>query len=186
MAHDWHMKNKSRSIIFCLCIDDFGVKYFHNHDVDHLINALQQHHKLFIDWERKNYCGFNLQWNYKDHFVDIIMSDYIPTVLKRFQHTKTKPTYTPYKPLCSYNQIRQIAVRPDTSPPLSPPKKTKVQQIIGCLLYYARAFDNTMLVALNTNSPVTKRSNSTHSRIMSIITRLLCNISQCRSQVSQK
>ena len=76
------------------------------------------------------------------------MPDYIPAVLKRFQYTKTKPTYTPYKPLCPYNQIRQIAMQPDTSPPLSPPNKIKVQQIIGCLLYHARALDNIMLVAL--------------------------------------
>ena len=46
----------------------------------------------------------------------------------------------------------QIAVQPDTSPPLSAPNRTTVQQIIGCLLYYARALDNTMLVALNTIS----------------------------------
>ena len=78
------------------------------------------------------------------------MPDYISSVLNRFQHTNTTPIYTPYKPLCSYNQIRQIAVHPDTSPSLSTPNKTKIQQIIGCLLYYARALDNTMLVALNT------------------------------------
>ena len=41
-------------------------------------------------------------------------------------------------------------MQPDTSPPLSPPNKTKVQQIVKCLLYYVRALDNTILVALNT------------------------------------
>ena len=67
------------------------------------------------------------------------MPDYIPSVLKRFQHTTTKPTHTPHKPIRSYNQLRQVAVQPDTSPPLSAPNKTKVQQVIGCLLYYASA-----------------------------------------------
>ena len=43
-------------------------------------------------------------------------------------------------------------MQPDTSSPLFPPNKTKVQQIIGCLLYYARAIDNTILLALNTNA----------------------------------
>ena len=41
-------------------------------------------------------------------------------------------------------------MQPDTFPPLSTPNKTKVQLIIGCILYYTRALDNTMLVALNT------------------------------------
>ena len=65
------------------------------------------------------------------------MLDYIPSVLTTFQHTKTKPTCTPYKPLFSYNQIWQIAVQPDTSLPLYTPNKAKVQQIIGYLLHYA-------------------------------------------------
>ena len=78
------------------------------------------------------------------------MPDYIHSVLKRFQHIKTKLTYPPYKPLCSYNQLGQITVQPDTSPPLSAPNKTKVKQTIGCLLYYARALDNKILVTLIT------------------------------------
>ena len=43
-------------------------------------------------------------------------------------------------------------MQPDTNPPLSAPNKTTVQQIIGCLLHYARALDNTMLIALNTTA----------------------------------
>ena len=77
------------------------------------------------------------------------MSDYTSSVLQRFQHTSTKPSYDPYKQICTYNQIRQLAIQPDISPPLSRQHKTKIQQIIGCLLYYARALGNTMLVALN-------------------------------------
>ena len=92
-------KHKLHPITFCLCVNNFGVKYFHKHDVDHLINALQKYYEISIDWEGKNYCGVNLQWNYRDHFVDITMPDNILAVLKRFQHIKTKPTYTPYKPL---------------------------------------------------------------------------------------
>ena len=54
-------KHKSRPITFYLCVNDFGVKYLHKHDVDHLITALQQHYKSSIDQEGKHYCGFNLQ-----------------------------------------------------------------------------------------------------------------------------
>ena len=76
-------KHKSRPITFCVCVDDFDVKNFYKHNVHHLINALQQHYKLSIAWEGKHYNEFNLQWNYKDHFVDITMPDDIPAVLKR-------------------------------------------------------------------------------------------------------
>ena len=78
------------------------------------------------------------------------MPDFIPSGLKRFQHTPSQPTFTPYKQICTYNQTRQIAIQPDTSPPLSSQHKTKTRQIIKCLLYYIRVLDNTMLVSLKT------------------------------------
>ena len=47
-------------------------------------------------------------------------------------------------------QKQQMTTDPDVSPPLSPTEVTTLQQIIGVLLYYARAVDSTMLVALGT------------------------------------
>ena len=44
---------------------------------------------------------------------------------------------------------RQYAPPPDSSPPLDKTLKTRVQSIIGSLLYYARAIDCTLLPALN-------------------------------------
>ena len=44
---------------------------------------------------------------------------------------------------------RQFAKVDDASPLLSPSRKKQVQQIVGSLLYYSRAVDPTMLVALN-------------------------------------
>ena len=43
-----------------------------------------------------------------------------------------------------------MTVDPDISTPLMPTEITTLQQIIGVLLYYARAVDSTMLVALGT------------------------------------
>ena len=34
-------KHKSRNVVFCLCVDDFGVKYYDKKDVHHLIQTLQ-------------------------------------------------------------------------------------------------------------------------------------------------
>ena len=44
------------------------------------------------------------------------------------------------------------AIQQDISQLLNKQETTQVQQIIGRLLYYARALDNTLLVALNTIS----------------------------------
>jgi hypothetical protein len=44
----------------------------------------------------------------------------------------------------------QFATPSDTTTPLTDAEKLTLQQVIGCLLYYARAVDPTMLVALST------------------------------------
>lgn len=147
-------KHKSRPITFCLCVDDFGVKYFDKADVEHLISALKNFYKLSTDWTGKNYCGLTFDWQYDKGFVDVTMPDYIPAVLTRFNHKRSSTiVHTPYKvaPFVPPTRgQRQYAPTPDTSPALDAKGTTLVQQIVGCLLYYARAIDNTMLVALNT------------------------------------
>jgi hypothetical protein len=55
-------------------------------------------------------------------------------------HPWTRPTY---------GASIQYAPLPDTSAVLSTKDTTRVQQVVGTLLYYARAVDPTMLVALN-------------------------------------
>ena len=47
-------KHNTRRTIFCLCVDDFGVKYYTKDDANHLIGALKDY-KVTIDWEGKNY-----------------------------------------------------------------------------------------------------------------------------------
>ena len=48
-------KHKTKKTIFCLCVDDFGVKTFSQEDSDHLINALKKFYKITIDPEGRNY-----------------------------------------------------------------------------------------------------------------------------------
>jgi hypothetical protein len=39
----------TRPTKFCLCVDDFGVKYFSKPDADHLLDSLRQHYKISVD-----------------------------------------------------------------------------------------------------------------------------------------
>ena len=78
------------------------------------------------------------------------MPGYIKSALHKFQHPlPDKPQHAPH----TYNQpiygaTRQYAEDDADSPKLSPSSTKKVQEIVGTLLYYALAIDNTMLVAL--------------------------------------
>ena len=83
----------------------FGVKYFNNKDVNHLIHALQQHYKPSIDQEGNYYWGFTLNWNNNNNWVDITMPEYFPAALKQFQHNlNNKSKHTPYQPLLTYSK----------------------------------------------------------------------------------
>lgn len=106
---------------------------------------------MSVDWTGKNYCGLNITWNYTKKFVDISMDNYIPNMLKKFQHPTPKTLvctphqYTPP----TYGSKTQHASEEDLSTPLNPKQTKHTHAIIGSLLYYARAVDPTILVALN-------------------------------------
>eukprot|EP00957_Ditylum_brightwellii_P148344 11293813-Ditylum_brightwellii.AAC.1 len=48
-----------------------------------------------------------------------------------------------------YSQEPQLSLEPDTSPEVQANEKLHIQQIWGTLLFYARAVDLTMLMAIN-------------------------------------
>ena len=53
-------KHKIRRTIFCLCVDDFGIKYYNENDKKHLLKALMQFYVVSVDNEGRNYCGLTL------------------------------------------------------------------------------------------------------------------------------
>ena len=61
---------------FCLCVDDFGVKYYTQEDANHLIDALKNAYDVTIDWKGENYYGLKIDWDYKNEHVDISMKNY--------------------------------------------------------------------------------------------------------------
>jgi hypothetical protein len=142
--------HKTRPTKFCLCVDDFGVKYFTEADANHLLGSLRAHYKISVDWEGKNYCGLSIKWNYAKQFVDVSMPGYVVSTLERLQHRKpTRPQFAPHqwtKP--AYGQRLQLAPI-DDSPSLDADGTKYVQSCVGSLLYYARAVDSTMLPAIN-------------------------------------
>ena len=157
--------HETRPTKFCLCVDDFGIQYFSKADANHLLNALQEHYSVSTDWEGQHFCGLTLDWNYKDGWVDISMPGYIARVLHKFQHKPPhRPQHAPHtwtSPV--YGRKRQYAL-PDDKDPIVPKEKIKfVQKVVGSLLFYARAIENTMLPALNEISH--KQSQPTNTTV---------------------
>ena len=78
------------------------------------------------------------------------MPGYCTEASHRFQHTASKKNDQPHKHAPPrYGSTTQFAQEPDTSPKLDKEDKLFIQQVTGTFLYYARAIDSSMLVALS-------------------------------------
>jgi hypothetical protein len=80
------------------------------------------------------------------------MPGYISTLLLKCKHPQhpAKPQLSPYKCLpISYGAKSHITPDPDSSELLDSCCKCRVQEIMGSLLYYTRAVNNKLLVALS-------------------------------------
>ena len=132
---------------------------------------------MTVDWKGKTYCGINLDWNYgttlKERWVDCSMMGYIIKALQRFGilTPPVKPQDSPYQwTRPDYGARVQLTEEPDTTLPLDPEGIKRLQEIIGVLLFYARAIDSTMLVALGTlASAQTKGTEATMKAAINLL-----------------
>ena len=71
-------KHISRPIQFTLVVDDFGVKYTRQKDVEHLLGILEKESTaVSTDWDGALYCGITLEWKYEEIWQDIFIPGYI-------------------------------------------------------------------------------------------------------------
>jgi hypothetical protein len=138
-------------IMFCLVIDNFGIKVTNMADFKHLKMALEEHYTIAVDYKGSLFCDVRLTWDYACRHVDCSMPGYIATILKKYQHaTPTVPQNAPYNTAAVPYGAKVQRVETDTSAPLSKSKIKRDQDIVGTLLYYAWAINLTLLAALST------------------------------------
>ena len=160
-------KHTSRPILFTLVVDDFGVKYTRQEDINHLIGCIKEKYQLTEDWTGNLCCGIKLKWDNNNRTLDISMPGYIIKQLQKYKHDcLDRPQHCLYAPIPKqYGSKSQRPLPPDTSPSLSKEDIRQVQQVIGSILYYARAVDLTCLMALSTiASEQSKRDRKHHAQ----------------------
>ena len=112
---------------------------------------------------KKNYCGLNILWNYREGWVEISMLNYIPKMLNKFNHWVHKsPQHASHKwnnP--AYGKTIQYAPKSNNTTKLDKKGTTFIQQITGSVLYQARVLDPLTLVALTEIG--TKKSKPTEA-----------------------
>jgi hypothetical protein len=131
-------------------VDNFGVKYVGKEHADHLIKCIKEQYGITEDWAGDLYCGIRLQWD-RARTLDISMPGYIHKLLQKYKHRMPpRPQHCPYSPSPKqYGAQAQAPPPVDTSPKLSPDEIKEIQRIVGSILYYARAMDITVLMALS-------------------------------------
>ena len=143
--------HETRNITFTLVVDDFGVKYVDKTDVNHLISSIKNDYELTVDWTGNLYCRISLDWDYVNRWVNISMPGYIKKKLQEYDHTIPKRLqrclYSP-EPKKFGSEV-QAPLPTDESPKLDDKGIKRIQQIVGSILYYARAVDMTVLAALS-------------------------------------
>ena len=167
-------KHATRDIVFSLVVDDFGIRYNDRADADHLIATLKASYEVSLDWTGTRYCGLTLKWDYTNRTCDMSMPGYIERALQRFQHDTSmhKPEHSPHpwqRP--TYGATIQYAASiPDTSLALDAADKTHILEVLGTLLFYARAIDSTMLTAIG--ELATEQSQATKTTLAKLTQRL--------------
>ena len=91
LTHHWRLG------YFLLCVDDFGVKYFFEHNAEHLMTVLRYHYKISHDWRIKWYLGMDLDWDYDHRKVHLSMLSYVTDAHKRLERANPhKLKHQPY------------------------------------------------------------------------------------------
>jgi hypothetical protein len=142
--------HKWRPIQFCLIIGNFGVKYIGQEHFNYLLGILKEFHGVQYNVAGNKFVG-NIEWNYPASHCRISMPCYISMLLLKFKHPHpAKPRLSPYKCLpIAFGAKSHIKPDPDSLELLNASRKCPMQEIVGSLLYYARAVDNKLLVALS-------------------------------------
>ncbi len=143
--------HESRPLTFILVVDDFGVKYENKENADHLIASIKSTYKLTKDWTGNLYCGISLNWDYVNRTVDISMPGYIKKKLQEYNHVLPgRMQACPYSPEPKkFGANAQTPLEVNFSPVLDDKGIKRVQKIVGSILYYARAVDMMVLMALS-------------------------------------
>ena len=147
--------NQKATIQFALVVDDFGIKYTNDQDLQHFLQHLQKKYIITKD-DGNRFNGITLEWNYKKRECLLSIPEYCIKALYRFKHPLPfKPQHSPYpfQPP-QYGQPTQYAKKPPDPKlcQLDPLQLQKLQELTGTFRWYADAIDATMIMPVSSMS----------------------------------
>ena len=158
-------------IHFCLVVDDYGVKYTHIDQFHRLIAVLSKLHHVKASPIATTFLGFTIRHDRLNRLIILSMPNYIPNMLLRFRPNGVRPAKSPsiYAPP-TYGSTAPQAATLDSSDPATALQIKEIQEVVGSLLYYARALDSTMLPAVQ---DISSRQSVPTQDVVAAVDRLL-------------
>ena len=163
-------KHASNSVSFTLVVDDFGIKYTHDEDADHLMKALREMYIMTEDRAAKQkYVGITIEHDRVNHVIYLSMPGYVEKAIIRFGKPNKSGANSPihYTPP-AYGREQQMTqdLPPEAYEYVDAKTKTFVQEVTGVFLFYSRAVDPTMLTAVNRIS--SEQSKPTKATLLAV------------------
>ena len=161
--------HNTRRTQFSLVVDDFGIKYFGQDDIDHLSSTLKSAgYDIKVNLAGDKYLGFTIKHDIDKRELRISMPKYVPKGLNRFcpdgvpRFAGSAILYTPPK----YGDKGEKFAFVDTSSPVSDTIKQWIQEVNGYFSYYSIALDSTFRfacqqIATTQSAPTTRTHDQT-------------------------
>jgi hypothetical protein len=120
-----------------LVVDDFGIKYVGEENLQHLISVLRDNYEISIDKAGSRYVGVHFDWDHEKREVHLSMPGYVKKALKRFQHdVPSKLQNQPHPHIPPKYEVKvQYAEPEDTSPKLNKDEKKFIQEVTSTFLF---------------------------------------------------
>ena len=91
-------RHESRPIDFTLVVDDFGVQFSKDADLDHLIECLDNLYDVKVERAGTRFLGFDIDYDMTARSITMSYPGYVDTLLASISRTelkdKTPPSYT--------------------------------------------------------------------------------------------
>jgi len=148
-------KHRTRNICFSLIVDDFFIidTDTKDNDRDYLFDTLRTTYTLKTNTNQTlKYVGITISKDDEIRQVSLSVPGYIKDTLIRFDRpaepVRRTHTPAPWTPPHYGSKLQLTAVK-DASRKLSATETSRLQAIVGSLMWYSRAVDPTMLHALS-------------------------------------
>ena len=143
--------HKTRSIVFALIVDDMGIKFDNEDDLQYLLSTITPHWKVKLDRSGTKFLGMTLQWTYDIPLPEVTLSapTTIPDALAKFckhKHMKGKSTPSPYAQIHYGSKVLDAPI--DDDAPAPPGSALYVQEVTGTLGHHSRVIDYALLEAV--------------------------------------